>query len=280
MKKLIISLITLITCISCTTTQKVDFIGKRVYEKVIEIKDNNKILNLELKGKVNLQNKEINLYHIQNIKIDNNIPKIILDIDYNHGISDGLIVYNKLDGNFQVDFKSITNEVTTINKKIPFLIVPKNSNININLSKNIIVDNTKFIVETEEKENVKIFMLVPYYLNEETRYIKLNTPIEYHTNLAYYKDKYILEYNLINSSEKGKLKITYTELKKEGYVIKGTYLQGGEVVIENDNEIHRTKVDDNGNWLILLNSPKGIANIYGITKENIKSKINIIKWGE
>lgn len=279
MKKLIIAILGLLTFISCTSTEKLEFIGKQVYENVTPIIENNKIMDMKLKGKVNLQNKEINVYHVNKMEVDNNIPKIVLDIDYNNGISDGLIIYNKFDGNFQVDFKSITNEVTTINKKIPFLIVPKNSKININLSKELIVDNTQFEIEIETRENTKTFVLVPNYLDEETNYIKQTTPIKYHTNIAYYNDKYLMNYNLIDTTPMQKTTYNYTELEKEGYFIKGKHSKGSEVIIENDREKHVTKVDEKGNWQMLL-SPKGEGIIYGINEKGQKSKIEKVKWGD
>ena len=148
MKNILIGIMCLFT-LSCS--YKPDFIGKKVYENVTKIVHNNKIENFELKGKVNLKNGEINVYHINKLKIDSNIPKVVLDVDFNNGISDGLIIYQKVDGNFIVDFNSITEKVKTINKKIPFLIVPKNSNITVNLAKNIVIDNTQFIIEKNRK---------------------------------------------------------------------------------------------------------------------------------
>lgn len=278
MKNILIGIMCLFT-LSCS--YKPDFVGKKVYENVTKIVHNNKIENFELKGKVNLKNGEINVYHINKLKIDSNIPKVVLDVDFNNGISDGLIIYQKVDGNFIVDFNSITEKVKTINKKIPFLIVPKNSNITVNLAKNIVIDNTQFIIEKIENDIAKSYILTPIFLDEDTNYIKLNQKIKYHTNVAKYNEKYLVQYNLINGTEKGKIVYNYGELdKNNGALIEGTHTKGSDVIIENENEYHMTKVDDKGEWKILTTSKAGEGIIYGVDGKGQKTKVETVKWGE
>lgn len=278
MKNILIGIMCLFT-LSCS--YKPDFIGKKVYENVTKIVHNNKIENFELKGKVNLKNGEINVYHINKLKIDSNIPKVVLDVDFNNGLSDGLIIYQKVDGNFIVDFNSITEKVKTINKKIPFLIVPKNSNITVNLAKNIVIDNTQFIIEKIENDIAKSYILTPIFLDEDTNYIKLNQKIKFHTNVAKYNEKYLVQYNLINGTEKGKIVYNYGELdKNNGALIKGTHVKGSDVIIENENEYHMTKVDEKGEWKILTTSKAGEGIIYGVDEKGQKTKVETVKWGE
>ena len=143
--------------ISCTTTNQVKY-EKETYVNAVEIQ-NNKIEKLELKDKFDLSNGEINVYFVDKLDIKN-VPVLTLDIDYEKGKADSIIVKEINGKSILLDFKD-NKKLNTINKKIIFMMANKKyENLNIKLKdENKIIDNTLFEIKKEIKGEYVFFLL-------------------------------------------------------------------------------------------------------------------------
>ena len=113
MKKILTLFTAFLFLISCTTTNQVKVkYEKETYVKAVEIQ-NNKIEKLELKDKFDLSNGEINVYFVDKLDIKN-VPVLTLDIDYEKGKADSIIVKEINGKSILLDFKD-NKKLNTIN---------------------------------------------------------------------------------------------------------------------------------------------------------------------
>lgn len=206
----------------------------------------NKIEMLDLGDITDLTNKEINLYSIKKVKLKN-IPKIILDIDYSKGISDGMLIEEPIKGNLLIELNSIGKE-QTINKKIPFLRVNENSDLKVNVNFPESIDNTIFEVVKEKKGEYIYFLLKPLFLDENTWERKVKEDIEKETNIAFYEDNLIAQYHLKERIGGKIYNRNLSKLKKATY-LEGNSIENAEINIRKENgTIIKTKADEHGKW--------------------------------
>ena len=264
--------------LSCTSTKTKIFSKDRTIQEIVKVNKWN-IDKLDLGGTIDFRNKEINAYKIKKMNLEN-IPKLILDIDISKARSDGFIVRDKVDGSLNIEFQNLTERAKTINKKIPFLIVPLDSKLIVKLAKNIYIDNTSFEIEERYEKYAKVYYLVPKFKNQDAIYEKVKNKPIIDTNLAYYDEDYIVNYKTIEhkngkiySKTMGKL----INAKNKNSIMKGIY-SGKEVILEIGDFRLSTKVKNN-KWEFLLPS-NGEAIIYGIDMNGNKSIEKTIEWSD
>lgn len=264
--------------LSCTSTKTKIFSKDRTIQEIVKVNKWN-IDKLDLGGTIDFRNKEINAYKIKKMNLEN-IPKLILDIDISKARSDGFIVRDKVDGSLNIEFQNLTERAKTINKKIPFLIVPLDSKLIVKLAKNIYIDNTSFEIEERYEKYAKVYYLVPKFKNQDAIYEKVKNKPIIDTNLAYYDEDYIVNYKTIEhkngkiySKTMGKL----INAKNKNSIMKGIY-SGKEVILEIGDFRLSTKVKNN-KWKFLLPS-MGKAIIYGIDMNENKSPEKTIEWSD
>ncbi|MDU4652163.1 hypothetical protein [Sneathia sanguinegens] len=264
--------------LSCTTTKIKIFDKDRTIQEIVKVNKWN-IDKLDLKGTIDFTNKEINAYKVKKMNLES-VPKLILDIDLSKARSDGFIIRDKVDGSLNVEFQNLTERAKTTNKKIPFLIVPLDSKLIVNLSKDISLDNTLYKIEEKYEKYAKVYYLVPKFKNQDVIYEKLKNKSIIDTNLAYYDEDYIVNYKTIENKN-GKI---YSEItgklinaKNKNSIMKGIYF-GKEVVLKIGDFRLSTKVKNN-KWEFLL-PINGKAIIYGIDMNGNKSVEKTIEWSD
>lgn len=246
MKKIFTLFTAFLFLISCTTTNQVKY-EKETYVNAVEIQ-NNKIEKLELKDKFDLSNGEINVYFVDKLDIKN-VPVLTLDIDYEKGKSDSIIVKEINGKSILLDFKD-NKKLNTINKKIIFMMANKKyENLNIKLKdENKIIDNTLFEIKKEIKGEYVFFLLEPLFLDEDTYISKESSEMEIEPSISFYEENILGEYNVkqvINNQEYNQ----YFTILTKGDLFKGYAEPGSIITLELDNkEKIKTISDINGKW--------------------------------
>lgn len=252
MKK-ILSIFSIALFMSCTTTTINE---QGVYIKADEM-NFNKIETLEIKDKMNFINDEINLYHINNLNLKYN-PIMYLDIDITEAKSDGVIAYNVEGNNLLVSFKNIDDEFEVYYKKIPFLRVPKNANLNVKLANEIKISGGKFDVVKEELEDYTYYILEPVFENNQSLEIVRNKEFEpVKTDVPKYKENIVVEYNIkniIGDKEYNK----YIKEISEGQILKGKAQKEAIVLVSDGENEYFVKPDENGEFKFFRQNEKVI----------------------
>lgn len=240
-KNLGFTILALTTLLSCTTVQK----DNRVYIKSYKI-DTNTVSKLDFKDKVNLSNKEINLYHIDNLNVEG-IPKIKIDIDYEKAIADSFVINKVNEGVIILDFNEIS-KLRTVKKEIVLMRIPKTSKLKVELSNpNKIIDNTVFRLLKVDKNEYSFYVLKPFFLDEDTFVSKEKENVEKTINVAEYNENLFVEY-YDRKVENDLVYNSYFLEMIDGKIIKGNGMPKAEIEITYNNKTITTIVNENGVW--------------------------------
>lgn len=266
LKKISLILLVIITVISCRSIKELD---SKIYVRSYNL-DINTIDNINFKDKVNLNNNEINLYHINSLNIQG-IPKIKLDINYEKATIDSFVINKSNNGVLLLELHPISN-LKTVKKEILLARIPKNTDIRFELVEpNKIIDNTIFKIEKVDRDQYSFIMLKPYFLDEDTFITKEKQGYEKEVNLAEYNENMLIEY------AKKKVNKDFTYNSYEVDIIKGKNISGNgvpnaEVEIQYENKSISTIIDDKGKWeLPISEAYKGKIKL--IQKVKVKDKI-------
>ncbi|ACZ01353.1 hypothetical protein [Streptobacillus moniliformis] len=261
MKKLIYSFIFFLTLLSCSSIVTEN---KRILN-TYSIKNMNEIENLTIKDKLDLTNGEINLYHIKELKTEG-IPKIIVDINYEKGIIDSFII-SKIDASKILLSLNNVGDNKTINKEIIFARLPKDSKLEFKLENEYqVIDNTIFEIKTIETDRYKWIKLVPFFLDEDTFERKAKEKIEKESNVAFYENNMIMEYEIEEKIGNRVYKKSEAKLGN-GKIIKGFGEPQAEIIIYCDNFQVNIKVNENGRWESII--PEAYIGNLKIIQKNI-----------
>lgn len=273
MKKILLSLIIFVFLLSCSTTKVSNIQSENFYQNSKFDVYYNKIsdLNLEDNSTLDLRNKEINSYFLDNLKTNN--LNLKLDIDLSSNLSDSLIIKNCECNSIDISFSNI-GKINTKAKAIPFLMINKDLNINITFNK-LDVKDTEYILDVKEFENYKIYALKPEFLNDEdilNKYVftyiqpnstyKDNMIIEYVNEKVTEKDIYKSYYYLLSNSKEinGKSttntintlsldnKLVYKSISKNNkysFYIPKNYTGKAYITFLYDNKVSLSEVDIN-----------------------------------
>ncbi|WP_196758821.1 hypothetical protein, partial [Streptobacillus moniliformis] len=250
--------LTLLSCSSIVTE------NKRILN-TYSIKNMNEIENLTIKDKLDLTNGEINLYHIKELKTEG-IPKIIVDINYEKGIIDSFII-SKIDASKILLSLNNVGDNKTINKEIIFARLPKDSKLEFKLENEYqVIDNTIFEIKTIETDRYKWIKLVPFFLDEDTFERKAKEKIEKESNVAFYENNMIMEYEIEEKIGNRVYKKSEAKLGN-GKIIKGFGEPQAEIIIYCDNFQVNIKVNENGRWESII--PEAYIGNLKIIQKNI-----------
>ncbi|WP_064613468.1 hypothetical protein [Streptobacillus moniliformis] len=234
------------------------------------IKNSNEIEKLVVKGKLDLRNNEINLYHIENLIVEN-IPKILVDINYEKGTSDSFIINNTVGDKVILALNNIGKD-KTIKKEIIVARLPKESTLEFKLENEYkVIDNTFFEIITVMKNEYKWIKLVPYFLDEDTFEEKAKEVIEKELNPAYYENNVIIEFNNQKTINKAVYRNSEARLGNVR-VIKGLGEPKAEITLEFDTFKIFTSVNDEGKWEAMIPDPY-IGNLKIVQKNIVEGKI-------
>ncbi|WP_064615546.1 hypothetical protein [Streptobacillus moniliformis] len=263
-KKLILTL-SLTMFLSCSNITNVE----KTFLNTYPIKNSNEIEKLFIKDKLDLRNDEINLYHIENLIVDN-IPKILLDINYEKGIVDSFIINNTMGDKVILSFNNLGKN-RTIRKEIIFARLPKESTLEFKLDNEYqVIDNTIFEIKSVIKNNYKWIKLVPYFLDEDTFEEKAKQIIEKEVSPSFYENDLIIELNNKKTINNTVYKETEAILGN-GKVIRGYGEPQSEIILEFDTFKISTMVDSNGDWQLII-PDSSIGNLK-IIQKTIDGKI-------
>lgn len=234
MKKLFYIILSILVFISCSTNKvKDDVFVKTKANEII----NNNIENVDFSGTMDFINNEINFYQIDKINVKE-IPILKLDVKFSEAVSD-VIVSNEINNStILVDFNFI-DKITT-NQNIPFF-VSSNDNLNFKLKNNLEVDNTVFEIEKIKSNDMTIYYLKPYFIDEKTFTEKSIKDFDRTIPFSLNKE------NLIVNFEKIIIKngITYKSSISKIYEAKKTLTKNNKIYfVENDNKLN-IKIDEN-----------------------------------
>lgn len=271
-KKILKTILISFIAISCTTLNNPTSLKEEIFVKKTNI-NKDKIQKLELIGNENLSNKEINMYFIDELVIKNN-PVLTIDIDFIKAKSDVLVINKKVLGNNLVlDVKSI-NANLTVNEPIVFMITNKYYDIDVTLNKDIILDNTIFIINKEIVDNYIVYSLKPLFTDEDTFMKKEELELIKKPIISDYKENMILSYKIIDEKE-GKVYSNFFTEVVEGGVMKGYAQKNSKIIVRyNGNDrTYTTIADDNNKWEIYI--PKGYKGKVELQQEYTDENGNI-----